>query len=73
MNIVVCTKLQSSGNIHICRCINIYGMSIYIHMCENVKKVDFLKVWELELLPALAANPIKYGNLFVRINLPQIN
>ena len=28
-----------------------------------------LKLWDLELLPVLAANPIKYSSLFVRINL----
>ena len=28
-----------------------------------------LKVWDLELLPVLAANPIKYSSLFLRINL----
>ena len=28
-----------------------------------------LKVWQMELLPVLAAKPIKYSSLFVRINL----
>ena len=34
MNIFVCAKLQSSGNIHTCRCINIYVMSMYIYVCK---------------------------------------
>ena len=28
-----------------------------------------LKVWDMELLPVLAAKPIKYSSLFLRINL----
>ena len=43
MNIFVCTKLQSSGNIHICRCINIYGMSMYIYVCK-CQKSGYFKV-----------------------------
>ena len=32
-------------------------------------ELSTLKVWDMELLPVLAANPIKYSSLFVRINL----
>ena len=39
-------------------------------MLQNYKSInEILKVWQMELLPVLAANPIKYSSLFVRINL----
>ena len=41
MNIFVCTNLQSSGNIHICRCINLCGMSMYIYVCKCQKNGYF--------------------------------
>ena len=48
----------------------------YDKNCKTLKplfrltsEMGILKVWDLGLLPVLAANPIKYSSLFVRINL----
>ena len=60
MNIFVCTKLQSSGNIHICRCIYIYGMSMYIYV-SKCQKNGFFKVLQhsKKKLESVVKNPCK--------------
>ena len=58
MNIFVCTKLQSSGNIHTCRCINIYRMSMYIYVCK-CQKSGYFKVLQhsKKKLESVGKNP----------------